>query len=84
MYRNKKLVKNNCITKRSICPCNQSKSRFPLKPQRRISAINTQINNANMVNGNWVRMNNALKSMATTIAALQRENVELKAKLDKA
>ncbi len=79
MNRPKKLVKSNCTAKRSIPLCNQPRIPFPLKPQRRISAINTQTNNVNLV-----RMNSTVKAMAATIAALQRENAELKAKLDKA
>jgi hypothetical protein len=75
MNKNRKMVNSNCTAKKSIPFCNQPKNRFPLKPQRRISAVNAQTNNVNLI-----KMGNALKAMQATVAALQRENAELKAK----
>lgn len=49
--------------------------------QQQISVLNARISNANFAQGDLLKeMNNTFKAMATTIAELQKENAELKAK----
>jgi hypothetical protein len=49
--------------------------------QQQISILNARIGNANFAHGDLLNeMNNTFKAMATTIAALQKENAELKSK----
>lgn len=49
--------------------------------QQQIIVLNARISNANFAQGDLLKeMNNTFKAMATTIADLQRENTELKAK----
>ena len=56
---------------------------FQLPPelQQQITVLNARIGNANFAHGDLLQeMNNTFKAMATTIAALQKENAGLKAK----
>lgn len=62
---------------------NNGQQRVQLSPelQQQISVLNARISNANFAHGDLLNeMSNTFKAMATTIAALQKENAELKAK----
>jgi hypothetical protein len=49
--------------------------------QQQLGVLNARISNANFAQADLLKeMNNTFKAMATTIAALQKENAELKAK----
>ncbi len=49
--------------------------------QQQITVLNARISNANLAYGDLLKeMSSTFKAMATTIAELQKENVELKAK----
>ena len=59
----------------------QERVQLPRELQQQISVLNARISNANFAHGDLLKeMNNTFKAMATTIAALQKENAELKAK----
>ena len=60
-----------------------NEQRIQLSPelQQQINVLNARITNANFAHGDLLNeMNNTFKAMATTIATLQKENAELKAK----
>jgi len=60
---------------------NQQEVQFPPELKQQINVLNARISNANFAQGDLLKeMNNTFKAMATTIAALQKENAELKAK----
>lgn len=49
--------------------------------QQQINILNARISNANFAHGDLLKeINNTFKEMTTMIAALQKENAELKAK----
>ena len=50
---------------------------------QQISLLNARVTNVNLANADLLReMDNTFKTMATTIAALKKENAELKAKAE--
>jgi hypothetical protein len=54
---------------------------FSAELQQQISLLNARVGNANLSYGDLLKeMNNTFTAMATTIAELQKENAELKAK----
>ncbi len=56
-----------------------------LELQQQVSILNARINNANLAYSDLLReIDSTFKVMVATIAVLQRENAELKVKLDKA
>jgi hypothetical protein len=59
----------------------QERVQLSLELQQQISVLNARISNANLAHGDLLQeMNNTFKAMASTIVALQKENVELKGK----
>lgn len=54
---------------------------FSPELQQQINILNARINNANFAHSDLLKeINNTFKTMTTTIAELQKENTELKAK----
>jgi hypothetical protein len=59
----------------------QGRVQFSPELQQQLGVLNARINNANFAQADLLKeMDNTFKSMATIIAALQKENAELKAK----
>ena len=59
----------------------QQSVQLPPELQQQISVLNARISNANFAHGDLLKeMNDTFKAMAKTIAELQKENAELKAK----
>jgi len=60
---------------------NQQAIQLSPELKQQLSVLNARISNANFAHGDLLtEMNNTFKAMMTTIATLQKENAELKAK----
>lgn len=57
---------------------------FSPRLRRQLNPFNAHGNNANFAQSNMRKMNNVIRTMATNITALRKENAELKAKLAEA